>query len=61
MAIPRGANRINQDVSHMIAAVRAERDELYRLRLSREIDDDLHRRLVREVDLREASLASQKE
>jgi CPA1 family monovalent cation:H+ antiporter len=42
--------------SLMIVALRAERDEYYRLRLSREIDDDLHRRLVREVDLMEASL-----
>jgi hypothetical protein len=42
--------------SLMVVALRAERDEYYRLRLSREIDDDLHRRLVREVDLMEASL-----
>jgi CPA1 family monovalent cation:H+ antiporter len=42
----------------MLAALRAERDEYYRLRLSREIDDDLHRRLVREVDLMEASLTA---
>ena len=40
----------------MLVALRAERDEYYRLRLSREIDDDLHLRLVRQVDLREASL-----
>ncbi|HVY59388.1 MAG TPA: Na+/H+ antiporter [Xanthobacteraceae bacterium] len=41
-----------------IIALRAERDEYYRLRRSREIDDPLHRRLVREVDLEEASLSS---
>jgi Na+/H+ antiporter len=40
-----------------LAALRAERDELYRLRRAREIDDDVHRRLVREIDLMEASLA----
>lgn len=34
----------------------AERNELYRLRRERAIDDDLHRHLVREVDLMEASL-----
>lgn len=44
--------------SLMLVALRAERDEYYRLRLSREIDDDLHRRLVREVDLMEASLTA---
>lgn len=42
----------------MLVALRAERDEYYRLRLSREIDDRLHRRLVREVDLMEASLTA---
>jgi monovalent cation/hydrogen antiporter len=42
----------------MIVALRAERDEFYRLRLSREIGDELHRRLVREVDLMEAGLTT---
>ncbi len=41
-----------------LEALRAERDELYRLRLSRQIDDLLHRRLVRELDLEEASLSA---
>ncbi|MCE7032397.1 Na+/H+ antiporter [Lysobacter sp. GX 14042] len=36
--------------------LRAERDELYRLRRARVIDDELHSRLVREVDLAEAGL-----
>lgn len=46
----------NIERSLMLVALRAERDEYYRLRLSREIDDDLHLRLVREVDLMEAGL-----
>jgi Na+/H+ antiporter len=39
-----------------LLALRAERDELYRLRLSHIIDDDVHVRLVREIDLLEESL-----
>ena len=39
-----------------LAALRAERDELYRLRRAREIDDNVHGRLVREIDLLEAGL-----
>ena len=39
-----------------LQALRAERDELYRLRLSGSIDDDSHRRLVREIDLIETSI-----
>jgi monovalent cation/hydrogen antiporter len=42
----------------MIVALGAERDEFYRLRLSRESGDELHRRLVREVDLMEAGLTT---
>jgi monovalent cation/hydrogen antiporter len=38
-------------------ALHAEREEYHRLRLQREIEDGLHRRLVREVDLLEASLS----
>lgn len=38
-------------------ALSAERDELYRLRMDRGIDDDLHQLLLREIDLLEASLA----
>lgn len=38
-------------------ALAAERDELFRMRRARSIDDDLHARLVREIDLLEASLA----
>ncbi|HYQ17351.1 MAG TPA: hypothetical protein VEQ58_16375, partial [Polyangiaceae bacterium] len=37
-------------------ALQAEREELYRLRLDRGIDDDVHRALLREIDLVEASL-----
>jgi Na+/H+ antiporter len=40
-----------------IQALAAERDELFRLRRAREIDDGLHRRLVQEIDLMEASLS----
>ena len=43
-------------VSSLLRAVaaRAERDEYYRLRLSREIDDPVHQKLVRELDVLEA-------
>ncbi|MFM9435159.1 hypothetical protein ACFDR9_002223 [Janthinobacterium sp. CG_23.3] len=37
-------------------ALGAERDELYRRRLSGELDDDIHLRLLREIDLLEATL-----
>lgn len=43
-----------------IAALGAERDELYRLRMSRQIDDPLHQKLVREIDLMEAALSRKK-
>jgi monovalent cation/hydrogen antiporter len=39
-----------------LQALAAERDELYRLRRAGAIDDDVHRQLVREIDLVEASL-----
>jgi CPA1 family monovalent cation:H+ antiporter len=39
-----------------VKALQAEREELYRLRLDRGIDDDVHRALLREIDLVEASL-----
>lgn len=39
-----------------LQALAAERDELYRLRRVGAIDDDVHRQLVREIDLVEASL-----
>jgi CPA1 family monovalent cation:H+ antiporter len=39
-----------------LAALEAERDELYRLRRAFAIDDIVHQRLVREIDLMEASL-----
>lgn len=39
-----------------LAALGAERDRLFRLRFERQIDDELHRKLVLEVDLVEASL-----
>jgi CPA1 family monovalent cation:H+ antiporter len=39
-----------------LEALRAERDELYRLRLAGELDDAIHLRLLREIDLAEAAL-----
>lgn len=39
-----------------LKALMAERDELYRLRRSHNIEDVLHQRLVREIDFMEASL-----
>lgn len=46
-----------KEAQHLhIEALRAERDELYRLRLSGSLDDEEHRELVKEVDLLEASL-----
>ncbi len=40
-----------------LEALQAERDELYRLRISHQIDDTLHRKLVREIDLIESALS----
>jgi CPA1 family monovalent cation:H+ antiporter len=45
-----GAERLLRAV-----AARAERDEYYRLRLSGEIDDPIHQKLVRELDVLEAT------
>lgn len=42
-----------------IEALCAERDELYRLRVSHQIDDVLHQQLEREIDLMEAALFRQ--
>jgi CPA1 family monovalent cation:H+ antiporter len=42
-----------------LLALDAERDELYRLRLARKIDDRTHRRLVREIDLTETGLSTE--
>lgn len=39
-----------------VQALRAERDELYRLRLNHSLDDDAHRELVNEIDHLETSL-----
>ena len=39
-----------------LEALRAERDELYRLRIAGELDDTVHLRLLREIDLAEATL-----
>jgi CPA1 family monovalent cation:H+ antiporter len=39
-----------------IEALRAERDQLYQLRLNRQLDDVLHRQLVHEIDLIETAL-----
>jgi hypothetical protein len=44
------------DRSVRLVGLRAERDELYRQRMAGNIDDDLHRRLLREIDLMETSL-----
>ncbi|SEA17523.1 Na+/H+ antiporter [Microbulbifer marinus] len=41
-----------------LAALAAERERLFRLRIEQRIDDELHRKLVLEVDLIEASLRS---
>jgi len=48
--------RMEVELELRLEALRAERDELYRLRRSNAIDDDVHRALVREIDLTEASL-----
>lgn len=40
-----------------LEALRAERDALYRLRISHQIDDTLHRKLMREIDLIESALS----
>ena len=39
-----------------LGALEAERDELYKLRRAFAIDDVVHQKLVREIDLMEASL-----
>ncbi|MDE2600065.1 MAG: Na+/H+ antiporter [Rhodocyclaceae bacterium] len=44
-----------------LKALSAERDELYRQRLTHGIDDDVLRSLVREIDLTEASLANRED
>jgi CPA1 family monovalent cation:H+ antiporter len=41
-----------------LAGLRAERDELYRLVRTRQLSEELVRRLVREIDLLEARLTS---
>ncbi|WP_049623662.1 Na+/H+ antiporter [Frateuria defendens] len=48
--------RIERDLR--LTALRAERDELYRLRRERRIDDQVMRALMRELDLAEASLTA---
>ena len=39
-----------------LEALNAERDELFRRRISGELDDAIHLRLLREIDLLEATL-----
>ena len=39
-----------------LEALNAERDELFRRRISGELDDTIHLRLLREIDLLEATL-----
>lgn len=46
---------------YRLAALAAERDRLYSLRFEHRIDDELHRRLVLEVDLAEAGLGLRNE
>ena len=41
-----------------IAGLKAGRDELYRLRRERRIEDETLRRMVREIDLAEARYAA---
>ncbi|MFI2811124.1 Na+/H+ antiporter [Microbulbifer sp. JSM ZJ756] len=50
----------NHKREYHLAALSAEREQLYRLRIEGKIDDDLHRQLVLEVDLLEASLTISK-
>lgn len=51
------------DAAHSLRmqALDAERDELLRLRRAHNIDDNVHRKLLREVDLRETSLRQEYE
>lgn len=46
----------NAEKQLRLLALRAERDEVYRLRRTHIIDDDIHRKLVREIDLIETGL-----
>ncbi|WP_193163304.1 Na+/H+ antiporter [Microbulbifer hainanensis] len=43
---------------YQLAALAAEREKLFHLRFERQIDDELHRKLLLEVDLLEASLCT---
>ncbi len=49
---PLGSEQIERDLS--LLALRAEREELYRMSRSGHLTDELTRTLVREVDLQEA-------
>lgn len=46
------------EVEHQLyrEALRAERDELYKLRKTKSINDEVYRRLLREIDLKEESI-----
>lgn len=53
------ASRVLHIERHLrIEGLRAARDKLFALRRSHEIDDEVHRKLVREIDLMEAGLSS---
>lgn len=41
-----------------LIALKAERDEIFRLNRARNIDDDVMRKMVREIDLREAQYSA---
>ena len=52
--------RLNDEIERKmrLAGIRAERDEIYSFARARRIDDDVARKLVRELDLVEARLKS---
>ncbi|WP_299583993.1 Na+/H+ antiporter [uncultured Microbulbifer sp.] len=50
--------RARMERNFRLDALAAERERLFQLRVRREIDDELHRKLVLEVDLIEASILS---
>jgi CPA1 family monovalent cation:H+ antiporter len=46
------------EVALQLIGLKAERDEIFRLNRTRQIEDDVMRKLVREIDLREAQYTS---
>src|SRR5699024_3255093 len=57
----REARLLNEQRRIRLAALAAERDELYRLRRAHKISDTLHHRLVHEIDLAETALSARPE